>query len=71
MQDLEQRYDRFRVEVQTAIDRHDNGATYAKIASRVMSKEANAVTAAAAGPNRISSLTRNSAPASGWCKRRF
>lgn len=39
MQELEQRYTRYRVEVQTALDKCESGATYASLANRVISRE--------------------------------
>lgn len=39
LQELEQRYTRFRVEVQTALDRCESGATYASLAKRVITRE--------------------------------
>lgn len=48
-QELEQRYNRFRVEVQTAVDRNELTATYANLARRVMSRETNATNAGSSG----------------------
>lgn len=65
VQELQQRYNRFRVEVQTAVDRCEAGATYASLARRVMSRETTASNAGANGLAMKSSKASKSSDAHG------
>ena len=67
LQDLEQRYMRFRVEVQTALDRNETNATYASLARRIITRENSEANAVAHGSVnvRVAPAT-TAAPAAGW-----
>ena len=64
-QELEQRYTRFRVEVQTALDRCESGATYASLAKRVISREASETNALGTAPSTRPTLVKKPTPTAG------
>ena len=65
MQELEQRYTRFRVEVQTALDKCESRATYASLAKRVIGRETSESNAVAPAASNRPALVKKSNPATG------
>lgn len=65
VQELEQRYTRFRVEVQTALDRCESHATYASLAKRVISRETSESNAVAPAASGRPALVKKPTPATG------
>ena len=64
-QELEQRYTRFRVEVQTALDRCEAGATYESLARRILQRENSETHALSNGAGTLSGPPKRTAPVAG------
>ena len=64
-QELEQRYTRFRVEVQTALDRCEAGATYESLARRILQRENSETHALSNGAGTLAGPPKRTAPVAG------